>query len=211
MTNLTLKRKRRLSSISSHLEPATFNSHTEVEGKEPDQAIDLVSRGSSVDLVDTPLRSSSASNSSTIISVSPEKQVKSYERRLRRKTREDRYEIKQAKEVKMQQKEKEKKKKNKEKKRTGAGAAKKERKRNRKEKSGAALMHDFTARNVTRDRLTVRCYDSDNLCQHCQLTSRNSLGHHQPSDCSAKVERLRQSGDEGVSFYVQLGNPTADG
>jgi len=67
---------------------------------------------------------------------------KSYERRSRHKTREDRYDLKQ--DTKRPTKKQKK-----------AGAAGKDRKRKRKEKSGNTLMHDFTASNVAQDRLTV--------------------------------------------------------
>ena len=65
--------------------------------------------------------------------------------RSRHRTRKDRYELKEVKEAK---KRKKKKKKNED-------PSKKERKRKRKEKSGAALMHDFRAKNVAHDSLTV--------------------------------------------------------
>lgn len=165
MANSTPKRKRRLSSISSYLEPARFVAHTGAEAEDQVQPMVSFSRGSVANSVDTASRSSSVSlDSSTVISVSPEKPAKSYERRPRHKTRGDRYEIKQAKETKKRKKEKI------EKKAKKAHAAKKDRKRNRGEKSGAALMHNFTARNVTRDRLTVRYSDAYKPCQICQLT-----------------------------------------
>ncbi len=73
---------------------------------------------------------------------SPTRKPKSYERRSRHKTREDRYELKQdgKRPAKKQKK---------------TGAAGKDRKRKRREKSGNTLMHDFTASNVAQDRLTV--------------------------------------------------------
>ena len=73
----------------------------------------------------------------------PENLAASYERRPRRKTREDRYELKDG----IRDKKKAAKKDSQE---------MKQKKRKRREKSGAALMHSFTAQNVSHDRLTVR-------------------------------------------------------
>ena len=73
----------------------------------------------------------------------PENLAVSYERRPRRKTREDRYELKDG----IPDKKKAGKKDSQE---------KKLKKHKRREKSGAALMHSFTAQNVSHDRLTVR-------------------------------------------------------
>lgn len=72
----------------------------------------------------------------------PTTKPKSYERRSRHKTREDRYDLKQdgKRPAKKQKK---------------TGTAGNDRKRKRKEKSGNTLMHDFTASNVAQDRLTV--------------------------------------------------------
>ena len=81
--------------------------------------------------------------------ISPEKPAKTYERRSRHKTREDRYEVKQGKTHKEENKQ-ELKKKN-----------KKQGKRKRKEKSGAALMSSFSAKNIARDRLTVSFLQSN--------------------------------------------------
>ncbi|KAL8776578.1 MAG: hypothetical protein Q9213_008214 [Squamulea squamosa] len=75
---------------------------------------------------------------------SPDKAAKTYEKRPRRKTREDRYELK--KDKKHDQ--------------TNEGRAKAHDKRKKKrkgvEKSGAALMQKFSAKNVETDRLTLR-------------------------------------------------------
>ena len=68
--------------------------------------------------------------------------IKTYERRPRRKTREDRYEPKQVRKAK-------------EKSATKKEPGKKDKKWRRKESSGAALLHDFKAPNVSHDRLTV--------------------------------------------------------
>lgn len=73
----------------------------------------------------------------------PEKPLKTYERRPRHKTREDHYELKENKKraaAKADEK---------------AAPRKSKKSRKRKEKSGAALMHGFSAACVDSDRLTV--------------------------------------------------------
>ncbi|KAL8708320.1 MAG: hypothetical protein Q9220_006795 [cf. Caloplaca sp. 1 TL-2023] len=85
-----------------------------------------------------------STTSSSIANLSPRKPAKTYEKRSRYKTREDKYELKQ------------------DKRRTKAkadegNAREKPRGRRRKgrERSGAALMHNFSAKNVEPERLTV--------------------------------------------------------
>lgn len=73
----------------------------------------------------------------------PDKPAESYERRPRHKTREDRYELKDGPREKRTVADKD-------------GWEKKRKKHKRREKSGGALMHNFTAHNVVHDRLTVR-------------------------------------------------------
>ena len=77
------------------------------------------------------------------IAVESAKPTRSYERRPRRKTREDHYELKQDKKAKKYPM-------------SRNGPRRDVKKRRRKEKTGAALMHDFTAQNVSNNRLTVR-------------------------------------------------------
>lgn len=69
--------------------------------------------------------------------------AKPYERKRRFKTREDHYTLKEARKVPKQTINE------------GESPVRKRGKRTRKEKSGSALMHDFTARNVAFSRLTV--------------------------------------------------------
>lgn len=133
-TSYDRKRKRRHSSMSSYLEPATFVIHTDVGDQGCDQNNAPVSQELNAELSPT----------SAIKSIPQEKLNRDYGRRPRHKTREDRYELKQVKEAGKRKREKD------------EGAPKKNRKRRRIEKSGASLMHDFTAQNVTHDRLTVR-------------------------------------------------------
>ena len=68
--------------------------------------------------------------------------AKTYERRLRHKTRADKYNEKQAPMKPAERRQED-------------GAVKKSKKRKRKEKSGNTLLHDFNATNVAQDRLTV--------------------------------------------------------
>lgn len=139
------KRKRKHSSASSYLEPATFLVHKGVADNGGDQTKASVSQGHHGEQNDSASQSSSDFPDTPVIRSIPQEQPnKYYQRRSRHKTREDRYELKQVKETKKRKKKKER------------GAPKNERKRKRKEKSGAALMHDFTAQNVVHDRLTVR-------------------------------------------------------
>lgn len=78
----------------------------------------------------------------------PGKAAASFERRPRHKTREDRYVLKDDNDIS-------KKRTSKSKAKEHVGGEKKDIRHRRKEKSGAALMHDFTAHNVSHDRLTV--------------------------------------------------------
>ena len=86
---------------------------------------------------------SPAAMSSSNIHPASRHPTRSYERRPRHKTRADRYELKQdkaAKSLSAVQDE----------------SRRKTQKRKRREKSGAMLMHEFTAQNVSHGRLTVR-------------------------------------------------------
>lgn len=73
--------------------------------------------------------------------------AKSYERKSRRKTREDHYTLKQAPKVRKHRVDE------------GEQGGGTRGKRKRGDKSGSALMHDFNARNVAYDRLTVGLTD----------------------------------------------------
>lgn len=139
------KRKRKHSSISSYLEPATFVVHPEVRDDGCGQTKAPGLHGLDADLGVSALRSSpDSADSLAIKSISKEKLNKFYERRPRHKTRESRYEVNQVKEAQKRKKKDE-------------NMPKKDRKRKRrcKEKSGATLMHNFTAQNIAHDRLTV--------------------------------------------------------
>ena len=138
------------SSTSSYLEPAAAIdlsdnghdrlSHTTIR-RTANERPALGDRGKNT--------SSTASQGSETPLPSPEKPLKSYERRPRHRTRQDRYELKDShrdsvKTLKTAKKDR-------------GERTQKKHKHKRKEKSGAALMHDFAAQNVAHDRLTVSC------------------------------------------------------
>ena len=78
---------------------------------------------------------------------SPGKSARRYEKRPRRKTKEDKYDLKQdGKQPTRSRKKKDKK---------DCVGTKQDKKRKCKERSGDALMHTFSAPNVAQDRLTV--------------------------------------------------------
>ncbi|KAL8698482.1 MAG: hypothetical protein Q9201_006548 [Fulgogasparrea decipioides] len=132
------KRIRRLSITSSFLEPAGHRDNTRQNLRSEDSArADKGQRGRQQ-------RDGFASSPPpSIIISSPEQPVKPYERRKRRKTREDRYELKQGEWDKSQ--------------RSGEKARGKPRKKKKRlQKSGSALMQDFTAGNVKPERLTLK-------------------------------------------------------
>ena len=139
------RKRKRQSSVSSYLEPATFTVSTHVDENTCDPKKAPVSQRLHAGLDDSASQPSRGSpHTSAINDISREKPNKDYERRSRHRTRKNRYELKEVKETRKQKKTK------------NEDTSKKERKRKRKEKSGAALMHDFTAQNVAHDRLTVR-------------------------------------------------------
>lgn len=138
------KRRRSPSSTSSDLEPAALpveplnakmNCAASSEHKRLDIRYDTASQSPS-----QLLQSSSATF------VSPERAIKSYERRPRHKTKENRYELKQHKAAVKHKREK---------KDRNYGEDKKIKKSKLHKKSGGALVHDFAAHNVAQDRLTV--------------------------------------------------------
>ncbi|MCJ1477546.1 hypothetical protein MMC13_006218 [Lambiella insularis] len=135
------RKRRRVSSSSSYLEPAVavlsvnttdheFTENGRVHGKDTCRPDRLQAVHSSDDAGSGELRSSS-----------PAQPVKLYERKLRHKTKEDKYELKHD-EIRKHTSRDEKKRKTK--------------RRLRKEKTGSALLHNFAAENVTSERLTLR-------------------------------------------------------
>ena len=132
----TGKRKRSLSPLSPHPRPRDGRERLTCSSlagcaANPNRSI-VKSR------LHLPESSTAALNSSKII-------AKPYERRLRHKTRADHYTLKEALKGPQQTINE------------GESPVRKKGKRTRKEKSGSALMHDFTARNVAFSRLTVSC------------------------------------------------------
>ena len=143
---ITRDRKRKCSSTAtSYLEPAVID--------DPIEARTNMRNGDTIryqesynvgyeDKIDT----SSSTSASSLSSPSPvQPAVKTYERRARRKTKDDRYELKEDKKVRKERAK-------------GKKTAKKEasgKKRKRSKKSGVALSHGFTAKNVASNRLTV--------------------------------------------------------
>ena len=138
------KRKRIASSTISYLEPAVIDDlPDEEDGKwrsyERKRTRRLPPPDDDGDM--KPLSRCSRKPDQTI--ALPEKPTESFERRPRHKTREDRYELKDGTRNKKRVVEKD-------------SQGMKQKKHKRREKSGAALMHSFTAHNVSHDRLTVR-------------------------------------------------------
>ena len=138
------KRKRKASSTISYLEPAVVDEITDAESgkwKPPEREGTRRLPLSDDDGVLKPLSGFlRGPNQTTAL---PEKSAESYERRPRHKTREDRYELKDGTREKRKVANKD-------------SQKKKQKKQKRREKSGRALMHNFTAQNVAHDRLTVR-------------------------------------------------------
>ncbi|KAI4166686.1 MAG: hypothetical protein LQ343_007839 [Gyalolechia ehrenbergii] len=133
------RRRRSPSATSSYLEPAAcFRRDSKGPGNQRDVEAETDRHLVQHNNVAIPSRSSSA----TV--VSPEKPAKGYEKRSRHRTREDRYVLKQDK------------KRDKPKEGGKVTGLKAKRRRKRTEKSGAALMHNFSANNVEPERLTLK-------------------------------------------------------
>ncbi|KAL9598918.1 MAG: hypothetical protein Q9219_004184 [cf. Caloplaca sp. 3 TL-2023] len=136
------KRKRRPSMTSSYLEPAIC--FRENKGRSQSRQDAQTDNNQDQSQHDGEAIQSISSSGTTAL---PKKFKKSYEKRSRYKTREDRYELKKDK---------------KNEKRTRAKDSEKttrkqpKKKRGRAEKSGAALMHHFSANNVETERLTLQ-------------------------------------------------------
>lgn len=132
-----VKRKRSLSSSRSHLGPTAkaddrehLTYHTPAK-----HAVEMGRKKAK--------SSSNLPRSSTTQQKSFKSLAKPYERKSRNRTREDHYTLKDVSKLPKQLTV------------DGDSPIKKKGKRKRREKSGSALMHDFTARNVAFSRLTV--------------------------------------------------------
>ena len=136
------KRKRKhSSSTTSYLEPAMFGSPNMSSYQK--RQTNLKRQTTSEDPKDngnTPSALDSFRLGIQGVSSSPPKGTKAYERKPRHKTKKDKYDLKQ----------------NRKSEKAPVKTEKPTTKRaKRKEKSGAALLHKFTAKNVASDRLTV--------------------------------------------------------
>ncbi|SLM40131.1 hypothetical protein LPUS_10824 [Lasallia pustulata] len=135
------KRRISVSSGTTYLQPATaaFNVDSESDNRKRSRQ-----RRSRLGLYkadsDDSTSPNISSSSSSVTECSPKMPAKPYERRLRHKTRDDRYEKKQDKKLAKTRAKK---------------TMRKDGKRKRKAISGAAVAHAFKAKNVTQDRLTL--------------------------------------------------------
>ena len=150
------KRRHSRSSTSSYLEPAAANDVSDTGSGHLGHATMQRAAHSGPALGNRGKHNSPTACQGFEISPSPEKVLKSYERRPRRKTRKDHYELKEVdrdsgKTKQAVRKDRE---------------VKKQKKHKRKEKSGATLMHDFTAENVAHDRLTVSALSRHIFANH---------------------------------------------
>ncbi|MCJ1242917.1 hypothetical protein MMC30_000113 [Trapelia coarctata] len=137
------RKRHRSSSTSSSLEPAALD-HV-IDGDDENIRKNHNSRNRRHQAVNSHQerhheRPTSASSRSSESEATLAKQPRPYERRPRHKTKEDKYELKHGKERKRPEKEKK----------------KSTRRQSRNSKTGATLLHDFTAENVTSERLTLR-------------------------------------------------------
>ena len=138
------KRKRKASSTISDLEPAVVDELTNAENGKWTSLEREGTRRLPLSDDDGGLKPLSGflwrPDQTTALS---EKPAESFERRPRHKTREDRYELKDGTREKRKVANKD-------------SQQRKQKKHRRREKSGGALIHNFTAQNVAHDRLTVR-------------------------------------------------------
>ena len=137
------KRKRHMSSTSSYLEPA------EIKMTKTDDGVISPGKRKCAPANVEPSGERSRRNPQGFVTALPASVIpaKFYEKRSRHKTREDHYTLKEHADKGRKQ-------------RSGGKdqVERKHTKRKRKEKSGAALMHHFSAQNVSRDRLTVSLF-----------------------------------------------------
>lgn len=185
------KRRRRESSISSYLEPAEIDVLTD-DGRAlhaPNSEMEAAEKQTRRYEFDS-AASCAPSKSSSVAKTTPMVPSGSYEKRPRRKTREDRYELKETTGHKRKRSAK--------KDRKDGEEGKKKRKKH-KEKSGAALMHSFTAHNVAHDRLTV-CFPTTLTIKILTLTE-GSYNQRRQSGCLAEAGHRHQLEEEAVSIW----------
>ena len=140
------KRRRSRSSISSYLEPAAADPFSDNDHARSSHSTILRTVGTRPALDDKDNNSPPPASKDSVMLLPPsEKLSPSYRKRPRHKTRKDRYELKES--SSHREKTKQDMKRNRK--------EKKPKRARRREKTGAALMHGFTAQNVVHDRLTV--------------------------------------------------------
>lgn len=143
------KRKRNLPSTSSDVEPAVFQTHTELKSN---GRLHRSMNPARVDIAELKESVSDSNNGHSDLSThSRGRSENIYGRKPRRKTREDRYDLKQEIFVKNPRKRI---RDNHGRKRDG-----KRRYGKRRKKSGSAMMHEFVAENIAPGRLTVSSKD----------------------------------------------------
>lgn len=144
------KRKRNVPSTSSDVEPATFQTHAGLETNGcVHRSIDSGS-ANNAELKET-VRDSNNSYPDDLSTQSCGRTGKTYGRKPRRKTREDRYDLKEDKVIRKPRTPKK-------------SHYARERAEKRRKKSGSGMMHDFSAKNVAPKRLTVSPYDEGPYC-----------------------------------------------
>ena len=142
------KRRRCRSSTSSYLEPAATEAFSDNDHAGSSRSTILRTAGTRPALNEEDNNSPPQALKDSVTLLPPSEKLSiSYRKRPRHKTRKDRYELKES--CRHKEKTEQDAKKNRK--------EKKPKKPKRREKSGAALMHGFTAQNVVHDRLTVSC------------------------------------------------------
>ena len=184
------KRKRNVPSTSSDIEPATFQNHAGFETNGCVNRSIYSASANNAELKET-VRDSNNSYPDDLSTHSCGRAGKTYGRKPRRKTREDRYDLKEDKVIRKPRTQKKR-------------HHSRERAEKRRKKSGSGMMHDFSAENVAPKRLTVSPYDEGPYClQELSALStdlKNSSNQHLLSDCLARVERHRQLREKDVSI-----------
>ena len=143
------KRRRRRSSTGSYLEPAEIEEQIDLESDAGSPSKEAMNRGSR--RIHSKSRAEHLPESSVATPQILETPAECYVRRPRHKTRADRYELKEGNGDRRKEKSKLNERESKD---------KKHKKLKRKAKLGEAIMHDFSAQNVSHDRLTVSSGDA---------------------------------------------------
>ena len=142
----TRKRRRQsCSDTSSVTHTSSFPKHSKDRKKEDNDHRQRSGHDTRKDAIpDQPNSENGSDYSSSILPTSTDHDMEPiYKRRPRRKTREDKYELKQGGKVRARAK------------KEGRPSDKKRKRHMRKEKTGAAILQSFSAKNVASERLTV--------------------------------------------------------